>query len=75
MEFDYFFKACTPKTLRDSLWWNHHCPVGETLFCGVSKSEITAIGFFVKDEAGFGHMNAYKFEFTIKSIEKVVPKK
>jgi hypothetical protein len=71
VEFDYFFDECTDRKIRDSLW-KLKAPDGEGMFKdGIRESEITAVGLFVHGQEGFGHMNAYKFEFTIKWIDRI----
>ena len=76
IEFDHVFDACTEESVRERFQQRDPSP-GEGLFNGLWESEVIAVGMFAHDKRGFGHLNAYKYEFTMKWVERVrrVPKK
>ena len=76
VEFDHVFDTCTEKSVSQRLQRGDSPPT-EGLFNGLWESEVITVGMFAHDKQGFGHLNAYKYEFTIKWVEKVVrgPKK
>jgi len=72
VEFDNASDACTDKEILERMWNRDPAPNGG-LFNGLYESEIVAVGLLLHDDAGFGHMNAYKTELVIKWIERVKP--
>jgi hypothetical protein len=76
VEFDHVFDGCTAESVRKR-FQHRDFPATEGLFNGLWESEVITIGMFVHDKQGLGHLNAYKYGFTMKWLEKVkrVPKK
>jgi hypothetical protein len=71
VEYDNVADVCTTNEIHERM--RNHDPVTNGLFNGLYESEIVAVGLILHDEAGFGHMNAYKTELGIKWIEQATP--
>ena len=71
VEFGSVSDVCTDKEIHARM--RNDDPVTGGLFNGLYESEIVAVGLILHDQAGFGHMNAYKTELGIKWIEQATP--
>ena len=70
------FEACTNKSVRARLQHPDYPNIGDVQ-SGTWESELVRVGMFLYHERGYGHLNAYKYKFHMKWIEKVrrLPKK
>ena len=76
VDFDSVFEACTNKSVRARLQHPDYPNIGD-FQSGTWESELVTVGMFLYHERGYGHLNAYKYKFHMKWIEKVrrLPKK